>query len=276
MTRISVLIPAHNEGSYVGACLSALLASDTAGLSPEVIVAANGCSDDTVHVARSHEAQARAQGWTLTVIDIAEAGKLNALNIAEKQAGGDILVYLDADVLVAPALVAQLAEILQTDAPRYASGTPVVTADGAFSRAYARFWARLPFVRDGVPGFGVFAVNRIGRARWETFPDIISDDTFVRLSFAPGERHRVPATYRWPSIEGLHNLIRVRRRQDEGVREVAALYPELMQNADTDRVSPLRLAGLAARDPLGFAAYILVRLVAKTPLARGARWARGR
>lgn len=262
---ISVIIPAHDEAGYIGTCLTALLASRDVTL--QVIVVANACTDATAAVARHHP---------VTVIETAAPGKLNALNTGEARATGTVLAYLDADVEVSPGLMAHLEAALAGDAPRYASGTPVVTARSGFSRAYARFWARLPFVAQGVPGFGLFAVNRAGRARWGAFPEIISDDTFVRLSFAPDERIRVPATYRWPMVEGFANLVRVRRRQDRGVREIAHRFPGRLMNEDTARPGGAALLGMALRDPAGFGAYALVRLAVRTPLARTEGWARGR
>ncbi len=65
-------------------------------------------------------------------------------------------------------------------------------ARSALTRAYARFWQRLPFNRTVAPGYGLYAVNAAGRARWEAFPAIISDDTFVRLQFTPENGCRLP------------------------------------------------------------------------------------
>ncbi len=262
---ISVIIPAHDEAGYIAACLEALLASRDVSL--QVIVVANACRDATAEVAR---------GFGVSVIETPRPGKLNALNLGEAQATGSVLAYLDADVVVSPGLMARLAEVLAADQPLYASGTPVVVARSAFSRAYARFWARLPFVTEGVPGFGLFAVNRAGRARWQAFPEIISDDTFVRLSFAPEERIRVAESYRWPMIEGFTNLVRVRRRQDRGVTEIARLFPELLANDDIVKPGPAQMLALGLRDPPGFAAYGLVRLAVRTPYARAEGWTRGR
>ncbi|PCH97424.1 MAG: glycosyl transferase, partial [Rhodobacteraceae bacterium] len=47
--QISVLIPAHDEASYIGGCLAALFASRPLadGMTGEVLVLANGCSDNT-------------------------------------------------------------------------------------------------------------------------------------------------------------------------------------------------------------------------------------
>lgn len=275
---VSVILPAHDEAGYIKACLSALLASDRAGFEAEVIVVANACTDDTARIAQDHAEAARVAGWRLKVVDTAQPGKLSALNLGEAAAQGGIRAYLDADVIISPTLLGEVVSVLDTRAPRYVSGTPVVgPARSRVTRAYARVWQRLPFVTTGVPGFGFFAVNASGRARWGVFPDIISDDTFVRLHFAPDERVRLPAPYIWPMIEGLRNLVRVRRRQDAGVREIAARFPELLKNDDIPAPGIGQLGRIAATDPLGFAAYAAVKLLVKTPYAAsGQRWARGR
>jgi hypothetical protein len=119
-------------------------------------------------------------------------------------------------------------------------------------------------------------MNRAGRARWGDWPDIISDDTFARLNFAPSERLRVSGTYDWPMIEGFARLVQVRRRQDAGVAEIAARYPALMSNDDAhDRTVPLWRRALA--DPVAFVAFVTVRLAIKLPILRSKnRWVRGR
>lgn len=184
-------------------------------------------------------------------------------------------VYLDADVTVSRDLLAQLGAALNVPAARYASGRVRITARGAVSRAYARFWARVPFMAQGVPGCGVFAVNATGRARWGDWPEIISDDTFVRLCFAPHERIGVRAPYDWPIAEGFANLVTVRRRQDAGVAEIRQRYPELLCNDDKPGLAMADMLRLALRDPLAFAVYTGVALAVRLRPASG-DWSRGR
>jgi glycosyltransferase involved in cell wall biosynthesis len=272
----SVLIPAHDEADWLPACLTSLLASDPMLGGVEVIVIANGCTDATAEVARGFGARFTQKGWTLHVLDLARGGKLGALNAGEAAATGAALIYVDADVQVSPALIGQIAAALDEDAPRYASGRPRVTVAGnALSRIYTRFWLTTPFMTHGVPGFGVFAMNGAGRARWDEWPDIISDDTFARLNFAPSERIAVPATYDWPMIEGFQPLVQVRRRQNVGVAEIAERYPHLLVNDDSPRSIPLWRRAL--RDPVAFATYCVVRIAVQLPVLRsGSRWARGR
>jgi glycosyltransferase involved in cell wall biosynthesis len=274
---VSVLIPAHNEADWLPACLDALCAADPVAGPVEVIVVANGCTDDTAELARRKAPAFEARGWALRVLELAQGSKLGALNAGEAAARGAVLVYLDADVLVSPPLLAQLAGALAEDAPRYASGMPQVTTSGdCVTRHYTRFWQTTGFMTHGVPGFGVFAMNRTGRARWGDWPDIISDDTFARLNFRPEERIAVPAPYAWPMIEGFAPLVRVRRRQDIGVAEVEQLFPDLMRNDDAhDQMRPFWRRALA--DPLGALVFVAVRLTIHAPIFRSAnRWVRGR
>lgn len=273
---ISVIIPASNEEAYIAACLTALFASDPVPGGAEAIVVANGCRDGTAAVAKGMAAAATQAGWRLVVLDLAQGSKPLALDAGDAAATGGARVYLDADVTVSPPLMRQLAAALAADPAIYASGTPQIPrAKSWVTRAYARFWSRLPFNQTTAPGYGLFAVNAAGRARWGGFPAIISDDTFVRLQFHADERHQCPAAYDWPMIEGFAALTRVRRRQDAGVREIAAAYPGLLDREAKPPLGAARLFGMALRDPIGFAVYaavsLAVRLGPKTTV-----WTRGR
>ena len=276
---LSIVLPASNEEGQIGACLKAVLESEplSGGGVVQCIVVANGCKDATADVARGFENAFATRGWRVQVIDLEQGGKLNALNTGDTAVTAPIRAYLDADVIVSPPLLAQLADVLNTDAPRYASGQCVIAPPRSLvSRAYRRIYRQVPFMTTGVPGCGLFAVNAAGRARWAEFPDIISDDTFVRLCFAPDERVSVSASYSWPIVEGLGNLIRVRRRQDKGVQEIRAMYPHLLANDDKPAFPAVRKLGMALRDPLGFAAYSGVAALVKLTAGQAQGWSRGR
>jgi len=273
---LSVIIPASNEEGYIGRCLAALFASDPVPGGGEAVVVANGCRDRTAAVAAGFSAAARTAGWGLQVLELPQGGKPGALNAGDRVATGPLRAYLDADVVVSAPLMAQIAAALAVPTPTYAAGTAVIPrARSAVTRAYARFWQNLPFAQSVAGGYGLFAVNAAGRARWSGFPAIISDDTFVRLQFTPDERVQVPARYDWPMIEGFGALTRVRRRQDAGVAEIARLHPGLLDREGKPPLGPARLAGLALRDPAGFATYAAVSLAVR--LRRGdAGFTRGR
>ncbi len=280
MTALSVIIPANNEEGYIGPCLARLAVQD---LDPaplggaEIIVAANACRDATVAEADAARANLEAAGWRLVILDLGDPGKLGAINSAEQVARGRVLAYLDADVLCAPPMMRLLVATLDRPEPRYASGRLVVApAKSWISRHYARVWAQLPFMATGVQGAGLFAVNRAGRARWDSFPDVIADDGFVRLMFSPGERVMVEADYLWPVVEGFAQLVRVRRRQDAGVREIARRYPALLVNESKPPMTPGDHLKLFARMPLSYLVYVAVILAVRSGGRDAQGWSRGR
>ena len=273
---LSLIIPASNEAHHIGPCLEGVLAQ-TGPEALQVIVAANGCTDDTADRARAFAPRIEARGWTLTVLDIAQGGKIRALNAACAVAEHRAQAFLDADIVMEPPLLAQVMEALDTDAPRYATGRlRIARAKSRVSRLYGRTWERLPFMRTGTaPGAGFFAVNEAGRARWDTFPDIIADDGYVRWLFAPDERIEVAAGYQWPLVEGFRALVRVRARQDAGGRQLLALYPELLANEDKDPVTIRHQIDLARRGPVSFATYLAVKLAVRLRGRKVAGWDRG-
>ena len=275
MTPCTIILPAHDEAAYIDACLDHVLGQDHGG-PVELILVANGCRDDTAARARAHVSAFAARGWRLRVEELAQGGKIGALNHGDGCAGPGVRLYLDADIRMGPRLLSGIMRVLDADVPRYAGGRLVVApARSAVSRAYARFWQKLPFVAQGVTGAGLFAVNEAGRARWGAFPQVISDDTFARLQFAETERFLVDEPYEWPLVEGFGPLVRVRRRQDAGVAEIARLFPDLPPRQGHVRPGRAELARLAAADPPGFAAYAAVALAVRLGRNRQ-EWARGR
>lgn len=273
---LSVIIPAHNEQDWIGGCLGSLLADPAPPGGGEVIVVANGCTDATVARAAEFADRARAGGWGWQILDLPGLGKPGALNAGDAAATGDMRLYLDADIRVEPGVIARIAAALATPEPRYASARPrIAPARSMVTRAYAAFWQELPFARSPAPGFGLFAVNAAGRARWGVYPQLISDDTFVRLLFRPEERIEVAGAYDWPMVEGFSALVRVRRRQDAGVQEIARLHPGLIANEGKPPPTPGALARLALRKPVGFVCYALVSLGVRARASSG-EWSRGR
>ncbi|MGY6411710.1 MAG: glycosyltransferase [Alkalilacustris sp.] len=273
---LSVIIPAHNETGYIGDCLDSLCRQTPDAGPAEVIVAANGCTDDTVAVARARAPALAARGWALTVLDIPESGKPGALNAADAVARGAWRLYLDADIRCAPDLLSQLRTVLGRPQPVYATGRlQLAPARSWITRRYGDFWMRVPFNRGGAVGAGLYAVNAPARARWGSYPPIISDDSFARLQFRAEERVEVPAAYDWPVAEGFRALVRVRRRQDAGMAELFRLYPELAHNEEKVRPGISGTLRLAHEAPISFLVYALVVLAVRSRRATGT-WARGR
>ncbi|WP_405404632.1 glycosyltransferase [Paracoccus sp. Ld10] len=277
LNGISVILPAHQEADRIGPCLRALRDQRLVpGVSHQIVVVANGCTDATAQLARDALPELTTAGWRVVVMETAVGNKIAALNMGDATATGGMRIYLDADVVVGPDMIVALHAALSGMGARYAGAKLTVPpARSLLSRAYARFWQRLPFVATGVTGAGLFAMNAEGRARWDQFPQIISDDGFARLNFAPGERSRVEIPYSWPITEGFFRLIRVRRRQDAGTAQLADLYPDLHRNASGDRPSMRGMLRIGLTDPAGFVVYAAVTVAVR--LRRPSQgWDRGR
>ena len=272
----TIIIPACNEEEHILNCLQSVLAQELEGSKVQVIVAANGCRDNTVDIALNCCDAFISRGWPFVVLNLEEGSKLAALNEAEAVAISSNRVFLDADVTMERELISMILQALDNERATYATGRLTLQeAESFYSRKYGGFWLRTPFVRGGTVGAGFFAVNGPGRRRWAEFPDIISDDTFCRLHFSPTERVEVDCQYFWPVVEGISNLVAVRRRQDQGVRQLYQLYPELMKNEGKARYSVRKVFKDAVQMPIGFLVYVLVLVLSKIG-RRTTLWTRGR
>jgi len=277
---LTVIIPANNEQGYIGPCLQAMVdqtfPADGAP-SRELIVAANACTDNTIAEAENLRSALEAAGWQLVIQDSPTPGKLGALNRAESIARGRVFAYLDADVICDAGMMVALVDTLDNDTPLYSSGTLVVAPCKSFvTKHFAKVWQNLPFMRTNVQGAGLFAVNRAGRSRWDAFPDVIADDGYVRLMFTPEERIKVEPAYHWPMVEGFSALVKVRRRQDAGVRELAEKFPEIMGNESKPPMHPRDHLLLFAKQPISYTIYVAVMLAVKSRQSHVPNWTRGR
>lgn len=179
----SVVIAAHNEAAVLGRCLDSLLAEAVPG-EFDVTVVANGCTDATARV---------AAGRGVRVVELAEPGKPGALNAGDAVAVGFPRVYLDADIVLSTAGLRALAaatggSCLAATARRELD----LTRRPVLVRAYFAVNRRLPAFRTGLFGRGVIVLAEAGRARFDRFPDLVSDDLFLDSLFADDEKREVP------------------------------------------------------------------------------------
>lgn len=221
----SIVIAAHNEGTVIGGLLSALT-KDSSAEELDIVVVCNGCSDDTADVARSFGSQ-------VTVVETAVASKPHALNLGDEVARGFPRIYIDADILVDRDTVTALSETLQSGEFLASGVAPTIDTSGCSAgvKAYYRVKDKLPSSREGIAGSGLYALSEAGRMRFGKFPDIVSDDLFVRLLFKATERKTVPGLHSVVfAAKNINALMIQRTRSCFGSGQVAQLYPELLRN----------------------------------------------
>jgi glycosyltransferase involved in cell wall biosynthesis len=207
----SIVIPAHNEGQIIDRLLRQLLSAAAPG-EFEIIVVCNGCTDNTADIARAH-------GDAVTVLEIAQPSKREALVAGDAIARRLPRIYVDADVELATqdirALLAALDEPgILAAAPRrelYTVGSSLLV------RGYYAAWQELPQVRDGLFGRGVIALSAEGHARVRLLPPVMSDDLAMSEAFTSAERRIVDqarVVVRQPKT--LSDLMRRRIRVNTG------------------------------------------------------------
>ena len=179
---LTVIVPAYDAASTIVACLEALAAAGVAGV--DVVVVDDGSRDATA-------ALSRARGATVE----ATAGRTGAgaaRNLGVRRSAGDLLIFVDADVCVAPDAVARIEAAFTADpglAALFGSYDDAPPAPGLVSRTRnllhhhvhqtggreaASFWTGLGAVRrDAFEAVGGFAADqrmmedvRFGRELW--------------------------------------------------------------------------------------------------------------
>lgn len=245
---ISIVVPAHNEAAVIGQTLSALI-RDAESDELDIVVAANGCTDDTEQIAA-------AFGPPVRVVHVDASSKTAALNAGDALAKGFPRLYLDADVELSTQAVRAIAAALEGPVLAVSPGLFVDTAESSqLVRSYYRFWSRLPSVVDDLVGRGVYAVSEQGRRRFDLFPDVLNDDHFFREMFSTSERRivrgcvsRVRAPKSTASLIGRKTRVQLGNRS--GPRQVGGPWAGV---SGVLRRDPLRIVDFPAF------AYVAVR-----------------
>jgi cellulose synthase/poly-beta-1,6-N-acetylglucosamine synthase-like glycosyltransferase len=172
---ITVLVAAHNEEEVIEAKLANVRATEYPKSLIELVVVSDGSTDGTVETAR--------QAGADRVLDLPRVGKITALNAGVEAAGGEILVFTDADSFLRPdtldELMANFADpivggVSANEVSRVGSDAPgVARGEGAYWR-YEQWVKRL---EDKV-GSAVSASGRLYAIRRSLFrPSTVTSGT---------------------------------------------------------------------------------------------------
>ena len=271
---ISVVVPAHNESTVIARTLKPWV-SGSGSEDISVVVVCNGCTDETASIARRF-------GPTVRVVDTGIASKIHALNLGDQTSSIFPRIYVDADIVITADALRALADRLRRGDVLAVAPTPDVDLTGCSwpVRLYFSIRDRLPSARQGFGGSGVYALSEAGRRRFAQFPDVIADDTFVRLQFRPDERETLTSVKSkvFPA-RTIRQLIAVRTRAHAGTFELIRRFPEL--SANRGETNKRVLIGLFKHPRLwpGLAIFCYVNIVARCRAvvrsrARAAVWQR--
>lgn len=174
MTVATVIVCAHNEEKLIRECLRSIIQqTDPPG---HVVVVADNCTDSTVAIAKNELKDERS-----SIIEKRRAGWKNSisenLQMGLREARGDAIVVVDADITIPPDLLARLLPQLE----QFAVVSPIVRTDSSqgilnwLVSLWERTYAIAPLgeqPRGGTRAIAINALNSVGGFRdvyaWES------------------------------------------------------------------------------------------------------------
>ena len=235
----------------------------------DIIVIANGCTDNTAEVAASF-------GSAVQVLTLSAASKHEALTAGDRAAAGFPRIYVDADVELRVNDVRALIAALRQ--PGVLAAAPqrelVMTGRPWQVRWYYDVWTVLPAVQRALWGRGVIAVNEAGHRRLAGLPALQADDLAASLMFESHETVLVPGArviIHMPRT--FAGLLSRRARCVTGAAQIER-EPRLDISADRTRISDLaaiirRQPGMLPRVGYFLSVAVFARLRASPARARG-------
>lgn len=112
MPKLTVTVITRDEAHHLDACLESVSWAD------EIVVIDSGSTDETVAIARRHNARVEVREWP---------GYSAQKNYAASAATHDWILSLDADERVTPELAAEIRQLLAAEPPRRGYRVPRVT-----------------------------------------------------------------------------------------------------------------------------------------------------
>ena len=175
LPRLSVVVPARDEGSTIRRAVGSLLAQDYPDL--EVIVVDDRSSDATGDVLRGlAEKDARLLALRVDELPAGWLGKNHALWRGADRANGEWLLFTDADVVFAPGALRQAVAYAMAEGLDHLTLAPRLVARGVALRAFVAFFgyafvalwgAYLANDPKSERGVGIGAFNLVRRSAYE-------------------------------------------------------------------------------------------------------------
>lgn len=203
-SSISVIIPVRDAERTIDRCLRALAASIVAPR--EVLLIDDGCTDGTLAVV---ESVTRDAGLAVTVVPNRKPGGVaQARNYGASLATGDVVLFVDADVILDPGAIEAGERAIQSEGLDVAVG--LQSAESAFPNAtsiYKNLWLRHTYwIRSG--RFSVIYSSAVA-IRKEAFEAVGGFDANYRkpnIEDSELGKRMSEAGYRVGLVEKLHFL----------------------------------------------------------------------
>jgi cellulose synthase/poly-beta-1,6-N-acetylglucosamine synthase-like glycosyltransferase len=208
LPEIDLIIPAHNEADVIAAKLESVLANGYHHAKLHVIVACDGCTDDTVKVAQSTGAD--------LVLDLPRGGKAAAINEAVAQGHSPILAFSDANALLLTGALEHLVKPFADSRVGAVAGEQRISRD---TGAEGPYWRYESYLKRCEALFGSAAgsdgsIHALRRDAFRPLPTdrIIMDDLSLSM-MAPEHGLRIAYAPEAAAVEGSSPTWRVEFRR---------------------------------------------------------------
>jgi cellulose synthase/poly-beta-1,6-N-acetylglucosamine synthase-like glycosyltransferase len=178
---VTLVISAHNEAASIGAKLENLLSLDYPEDRLEVVIASDGSDDGTDELVRGYAERG------VRLVSLPRVGKAAALNAAVAEAGGEVLVFSDANSIYAPDALRPLVKPFADPSVGAVAGDQrYLSRDGADAIASGeqRYWDFDRLLKDAESRAGstisaTGAIYAVRRSLFRSVPPGVTDDFFT-------------------------------------------------------------------------------------------------
>lgn len=276
MMKVSVAVPAFNEGRNIGHLIDSLRAQRTRRAQiVEIVVIASGCTDETAAIVRE---RARRAGVPVRLVEETERhGKVAAINtyLRHSKQPVDAVCLCSADLLVSPEVVERLVQclLLNPDMGMCGAHPEPTNGHGTFHGEATRFiWRMHHKVALEAPKLGELVMFRAGLIDVLPTESIVDEATLEQLISAAGYRlGYVPeAVVHNHGPETLRDLVRQRRRIAAGHFWLRAVSGYSVSTMAFGRTARLAMDELVAMN--GAARFYAVGTIGVEVLSRALGW----
>jgi len=232
LPSITVLIPAHNEERWIARKIENVLALTYPRDRLQVLVASDGCTDQTVSISEQYAARG---------VEVCHSpyrsGKSALLNRVIPTATGEIVLATDVTALLPPETLRLLARHFRDPKVGCVTGPRVcLPTESAASEGEGLYWRYEAWIKRSESRLGTClgANGQVMAVRKSLFPNIpeINDDFYVGMKVLVFDRAKVlfePAARALiPAAASLGQELERKIRTNEGfLRDVAYLLPAL-------------------------------------------------
>ena len=235
---ISVIIPSHNRRILLQQVLDTLAEQTFPADQFEVIVVLDGCTDESIDMLRK-----RSVPFSLHVIEQEPMGASAARNHGAKEAAGDLLIFLDDDIVPVPDFIRAHVNAHQgSNVPVVIGYSPAIPEENTFFSLELRGWWEAMFRSMRQPGHR-FLFSDMLSGNFSISRDVFHTIGGFDLNFAVHEDYEfgvrliqagIPFAFE-PKAVGMHHektdmKRSLHRKYQEGIADIqlGRMYPELI------------------------------------------------